>query len=166
MRRLIESPILCACLTLAAAPVVALELPYQAEAFENVTVSGQPSLEQLQQLAGEGFVTVINLRRPGEFDEFDEAAEVAALGMTYVHIPIKNIKSIEEADAEALHAAISSANGPVLLHCTVGARASGLLGIERYLLHGASPAEAQQIATDAHMDHAGEEVATWIDAND
>jgi len=149
-----------------AAPLsAAFDLPYQADPFENLTVSGQPSLEQLQALSEEGFVMVINLRRPGEFDDFDEAVEVMGLGMTYVHIPVKNISSIDESEVQALHAAISSASGPVLLHCTVGWRAAGLLAIERYLLHGASAEEAQQLASDAHMGHAGDDVAIWIEAN-
>jgi uncharacterized protein (TIGR01244 family) len=140
-------------------------LPYQAQPFENLTVSGQPTLDQLRVLSAEGYTTIINLRRPGEFDDFNEAAEVAGLGMIYVHIPVKNIESIDESDAQALHAAISSASGPILLHCTIGWRAAGLLAIEQYLLHEASAEAAEQIASDAHMGHAGEDVSVWIRAN-
>lgn len=141
------------------------DLPNRAEPIENLIVSGQPSAAQIKALSQEGFVTVINLRRDGEFDEFDEEELVTGLGMKYVHIPVKNIKSIDEEDAEALHTAVSDAQGPVLLHCTIGWRAAGLLAIERYLKHGASPDEAHRVAVAAHMEHAGRDVDDWITAN-
>lgn len=140
-------------------------LPHQKEPFDDILVAGQPNLEQLEYLADEGFTTVINLRMPGEFDDFDEAAEVQQLGMRYVHIPLKNIAAIVPADALALHEAITTASGPVLLHCTVGWRAGGLLAIERYLVHDVSRQEAIEIAAEAHMSHATGDVEGWIDDN-
>ena len=150
-----------------AAPVSLMSdasLPYEKAPFENLVVSGQPSLEQLESVSSAGYTTVINLRRAGEFDDFDEAAEVTRLGMAYVHIPVKDVESITPADAQALHEAITGATGPVLLHCTIGWRAGGLLAIERYLLHGASEAQASEIAAAAHMDHLRGDVKDWIDA--
>jgi len=64
-------------------------LPYQKEPFDDLLVAGQPTLGQLEQLADKGFTTIINLRAPGEFDDFDEAVKVEQLGMRYVHIPLK-----------------------------------------------------------------------------
>ena len=152
-------------LVLALASWAATGLPNRAEPIENLVVSGQPSAAQLEALSEEGFVTIINLRRDGEFDDFDEEELVSGLGMKYVHIPVRNVKSIDVGDAEALHAAVSNAKGPVLLHCTIGWRAAGLLAIERYLKHGASPEEAHRVAVAAHMEHAGRDVDDWIRAN-
>jgi uncharacterized protein (TIGR01244 family) len=140
-------------------------IPYQKEPRDSLTVGGQPSLEQLESLKQHGFSTVINLRREGEFEDFDEAAEVAKLGMKYVHIPIKNVKSITRADGCALHEAISNAPGPVLLHCTIGWLAGGLFAIENYLLHDVSEEEALDLAAKAHMNHAIGDVEEWIRAN-
>ena len=163
MKRVVSNLLaVIASLSWAAGVMAVTGISYQMEPFENLTVSGQPTLEQLEALSAEGYSTVINLRQKGEFDDFDEAAEVGRLGMTYVHIPVEDIEAITEADAKALHEAITSASGPVLLHCTVGWRAGGLLAIERYLLHGASREEALQIATDAHMSHASHDVDDWI----
>ena len=57
---------------------------------------------------------------------FDEAALVKELGMRYVHIPMRgsaeNPYGPKQLDAFA--AAMSSADGKVLLHCTVAWRAS------------------------------------------
>lgn len=164
--KVLISPIFLGTLASAVALGAAQKLPNEARPFEGLVVAGQPSAEQLERLSGEGFTTIINLRRAGEFDEFDEAAEVARLGMDYVHIPLRNVETIGASDADALHEAISNAPGPVLLHCTVGWRAAGLLAIERYLLHGARLDEAVQIAADAHMRHAAGDVEAWIEAND
>lgn len=142
------------------------QLMNEAQPYENLTVSGQPSLEQLQALADEGYTTIINLRREGEFDDFDEAAVISDLGMNYVQIPLDNIGSITESDAKALNLAISSASGPVLLHCASGGRAGGLLGIERYLFHGASEDEAIEIAIEANTPRAGKGVEKWLEAQE
>jgi uncharacterized protein (TIGR01244 family) len=140
-------------------------IAYQKHPMEGLIVGGQPTKAQLEALQAAGYSTVINLRRKGEFDEFDEATAVGDLGMDYVHIPLKNIDAIDPADAQKLHDAITGAEGPVFLHCTVGWRAGGLLGIERYLLHGASEDEALEIAAEAHMSHATGDVKDWIRIN-
>jgi len=146
-------------------PANEMGIPYQKEPRANLTVGGQPTVEQLRAFSEAGYTTVINLRRNGEFDEFVEEEEVANLGMEYIHIPIRNIDSITPANANALHRAISQASGAVLLHCTVGWRAGGLYAIENYLLHDASEKEALDLAASAHMDHATGDVADWIQAN-
>ena len=135
------------------------------EPRENLTASGQPTLEQLQALKAEGYTTIINLRRDEEFDGFDEPAEVAELGMTYVSIPLANIGSITAADAAALHAALEEATGPVLLHCASGGRVSGLLGIEAYLLHDFSEQQAVELAVAANKPRSAGPVTDWIRNN-
>ncbi len=56
---------------------------------ETLSTGGQPTVEQLRSLAGEGFVAVVNL---GLLDPTycldDEAGLVASLGMEYEHIPV------------------------------------------------------------------------------
>ncbi len=141
-------------------------LPYEKQPFDGLFVSGQPAEGQLEALAESGFTTIINLRTDGEFDDFNEAEVVAKLGMSYVHIPLKNIRAIEQDDAAALHDAIAGSEGPVLLHCTVGWRAAGLLAIERYLFHAAGRDEALEVAANAHMSHATGDVAEWLDEHD
>jgi uncharacterized protein (TIGR01244 family) len=140
-------------------------LPNEKHPAENLTVSGQPTLEQLQAAKEAGYTTVINLRRDGEFEDFDEAAEVEKLGMDYVHIPVKNVSSITTADASRLNDVLEDATGPVLLHCTVGWRAGSLWAIEQYLYQGATEDEAIELVSEAHMDHAAGDVEDWIDEN-
>jgi uncharacterized protein (TIGR01244 family) len=143
-----------------------LGIPYEKLPRSDLIVGGQPTVDQLEAASEKGFTTVINLRPIGEFDDYDEAAEVKRLGLEYIHIPIDDIESIKRSDAEALHQAITQAPGPVLLHCTVGWRAGGLYAIENYLLHDASKLETLDLAAAAHMSHAVGDVEEWIKTND
>jgi uncharacterized protein (TIGR01244 family) len=97
---------------------------------DDLFIAGQPTEKALRDLKAKGVTTVINLRMPEEMAQvgFDEAALVKQLGMTYVHIPMRgtaeNPYGPKQLDAFA--AAMSSASGKVLLHCTVAWRASHL----------------------------------------
>lgn len=132
---------------------------------ERLTISGQPTEAQLEALAEEGYTTIINLRPEGEFDGFDESAAVASLGMNYVSIPVQKTQSITAEDAQALHAALEGASGPVLLHCASGGRATGLFAIEQYLMAGASREQAVEIATQANRAPMGARIDAWIEAH-
>lgn len=95
-----------------------------------VYIGGQPTADALRQLVAEGVTTIINLRTQREMDNrkavpFDEAALLSELGVEYVHVPLDggaNPYTPEAVDKVA--AAISSAKGKVLLHCTIAWRAS------------------------------------------
>lgn len=97
--------------------------------LENLVTGGQPSEDDLEKFADEGFGLVINLRRPGEFDEFDEGRVVESLGMKYINIPVNGMKDLSSENAALLHDALESFDGPIVLHCRSGMRASGLLGL-------------------------------------
>lgn len=91
-------------------------------------IGGQPTEKALRDLKAKGVTTVINLRMPEEMTQigFDEAALVKELGMNYVHIPMRgsaeNPYGPRQLDQFA--AALASADGKVLLHCTIAWRAS------------------------------------------
>jgi len=95
-----------------------------------VYVAGQPSEQALRDLQASGVKTVISLRTQREMDNraqvpFDEAAVVKSLGMNYVHVPLGGPDTPYTPEAvEKVADAIDAAGGDVLLHCTVGWRAS------------------------------------------
>jgi len=95
-----------------------------------VYVSGQPSEQALRDLAANGVTTIISLRTQGEMDNrkavpFDEAALAKELGLTYVHVPLGGPDTPYTPEAVTkVSDAISQSKGKVLLHCTVGWRAS------------------------------------------
>lgn len=98
---------------------------------EDVFVSGQPTERALRELHEQGVTTVVNLRTPEEMTrnvKFDEAALVAQLGMRYVYLPVRGTSEYPYSpETLAKFAeAVRSANGKVLLHCTIAWRASHL----------------------------------------
>jgi uncharacterized protein (TIGR01244 family) len=97
----------------------------------DVFISGQPTAHALRDLHGQGVTTVVNLRTPEEMSKrvpFDEAALVKELGMEYVYIPMRGTAEFPYSPAavKAFAAAMTSAKGKVLLHCTIAWRASHL----------------------------------------
>jgi uncharacterized protein (TIGR01244 family) len=97
-----------------------------------VFVAGQPSPEALAQLHAQGVTAVVNLRTPAETEDrqrvpYDEAAAVAEFGMEYISIPLGGAEHpyIPQA-VDRFAKALADHPGPVLLHCTIGWRASYL----------------------------------------
>jgi len=97
-----------------------------------VYIAGQPSREALARLHALGVTAVVNLRTPAEMEDrqrvpYDEAAAVAELGMEYVRIPLGGDEHPYTPQAvDRLAKVLAEHRGPVLLHCTVGWRASYL----------------------------------------
>lgn len=97
---------------------------------EDFFIAGQPTERALRELKAKGVTTVVNLRMPEEMAKigFDEAALVKELGMKYVYIPMRG--SAEHPygpkELDAFASAMASADGALLLHCTVAWRASHL----------------------------------------
>jgi uncharacterized protein (TIGR01244 family) len=116
-------------------------------------VSGQPSEAALRDMAAKGVKTVVNLRTQREMDNrqqvpFDEAALAKELGITYVHIPLGGPDTPYTPEAvEKFSAALDKADGKVLLHCTVGWRASHMWAAYLVKYKGLSEAEAIKQAT-------------------
>lgn len=117
---------------------------------EGLYTGGQPSAAQLQQAASAGIATVIDLRQPDEDRGFDEATTAADLGLNYVRIPVAGAAGLTAANAQALQAALTRSNGPVLLHCASGNRVGALLALVKHQ-QGASTEDALQFGRNAGM---------------
>lgn len=90
-----------------------------------VSLSGQPTEDQLAHLRDQGIHQVINLgphSNKGALE--DEPATLADLGMSYVYIPV-DFEAPTEADFEAFCAALDDAGtAPLHVHCIYNARVS------------------------------------------
>jgi uncharacterized protein (TIGR01244 family) len=95
---------------------------------DRVTTSGQPTEEQLREIAALGVRYVINLGLHSHEKALpDEAASVSALGMTYVHIPV-DFKNPTRADFDAFRAAFEACgDNPVHVHCIANYRVSAFI---------------------------------------
>jgi len=104
-------------------------------------VTGQPDNELLMLAKNAGYTTVVDLRRPTEDRGMDEAAEVAALGMSYIALPVDGANGVTYENATALEKILAAADGPVLLHCASGNRVGALHALSQKMA-GASAEDA------------------------
>jgi protein tyrosine phosphatase (PTP) superfamily phosphohydrolase (DUF442 family) len=98
---------------------------------DDMFIGGQPTEKALRDLKAAGVTTVVNLRMPAEMARisFDEAALLKELGITYVHIPLGGPDNpYAPAALDQFSKVMASAQGKVLLHCTVAWRASHMWG--------------------------------------
>lgn len=91
--------------------------------------AGQPAAGDWRAIADAGVRTVINLRTATEMAGRDERAEVAAVGMRYIEIPIDGPGGITPENAKRLREALAAARGDALVHCASANRAGGLLAV-------------------------------------
>jgi len=123
-------------------PVVVYDLNNPQEPVLGVLTGGQPSQDDLIKLHQEGYGTVINLRLPGEFDDYDEADLVESLGMTYISLPIDVREGLTKANAAQLDQLVADAEGPALVHCGSGDRVGALYAINAFHQAGLSVEES------------------------
>jgi len=96
---------------------------------EKLSVSSQPSVEDIRSLRENGFTTLINNRpdgeEPGQPGTEAEAQEAKHCNMSYAFIPVTGA-TITEADVRAFQRAIAGSEGPVFAHCKSGTRSLNL----------------------------------------
>ena len=115
-------------------------------------ISGQPERDAFLWLKEQGVETLVCLRTQAEMDNrdavpFDEKALLDSLGIIYVHIPQGGEDNPYSPDALVNFAyAADSSDGKILLHCTVGWRASHLWGAYLVRYRGLSMADALEHA--------------------
>jgi len=111
---------------------------------DRVTSSGQPSEDQLAEIAALGVAHVINLGlHSHERALADEAGTVATLGMRYIHIPVDFAAPTEE-DFTRFRAAMAEVAGAkVHIHCILNARVSAFFYRYRRDVLGSDEAEAR-----------------------
>lgn len=103
-----------------------------------LATSGQPSVEELAALAHEGVEVVINLALHDDprYSLPDETASVTALGMSYVHIPVK-FDAPTEHDLRAFFGAMDAHAGrKTLVHCAANKRVTSFIGLYRVIRQG------------------------------
>lgn len=118
-------------------------------------VIGQPNPEDLDQLAQEGYKTLISNRPDSEKQDQPSAQEIRAaaeeLGLKYIHIPVKP-GSISRRDIELFDEALKEAPAPVVAHCGSGQRAYLLWAASEALYRGRSVDELIERGTGLGLD--------------
>jgi protein tyrosine phosphatase (PTP) superfamily phosphohydrolase (DUF442 family) len=110
-------------------------------------VGGQPSPEQLKEIAQAGYRTVISLRAARELGDEGEEETVERLGMAFVSIPVPGPEGLTEPNARALSKALDKQDAlPAVVHCSIGQRAAALIGLEAFVVDRVRPAVAIDLA--------------------
>lgn len=109
-----------------------------------LTSSGQPSEEELGQIRALGVTHVVNLGLHDHEKALpDEAASVAALDMTYIHIPVV-FDAPTEADYARFAGTMAALDGETVhVHCIANMRVSAFFCRWRQEALGLSEAEAR-----------------------
>jgi uncharacterized protein (TIGR01244 family) len=93
---------------------------------DDFAIAGQLTPEQLQQLAQEGFKSVLNLRSPDEEGVLiNEQQQVEALGLYYINVPVK-VEAINDEVAAQVLKKLDELSKPILVHCNNAMRAAAM----------------------------------------
>ena len=122
---------------------VRLKILNQHQNTENICSSGQPSKEQIREIASQGYEVVLNLAMPEHDDSIEnEGSIVTSLGMTYIHIPVP-FEAPTEDHFETFSGYMNTLRDKkVWVHCIVNARVSAFLYRHLQKEYGFSPEEA------------------------
>jgi protein tyrosine phosphatase (PTP) superfamily phosphohydrolase (DUF442 family) len=123
---------------------------------ERLITGGQPTEEQLQSVAAEGFQAVINLAtyHPGSSLK-DEASLVQSLGMTYHAIPVE-WEAPQASDFAAFEDVLQQlGDRKVLIHCAANFRVSAFYSLyaEKHLGWSSTQAEEFRASIWAGSDY-------------
>jgi protein tyrosine phosphatase (PTP) superfamily phosphohydrolase (DUF442 family) len=110
-----------------------------------LSLSGQPTVEQLKSVAREGFRTIINLATINpRYSLPDEGAVVRSLGMIYYHIPVEwgNPTEYDFESFENVYRQLSKEK--MLIHCAANFRATAFYTLYALKHLGWSDAQADE----------------------
>jgi len=143
----------CMAAALAAAGHAAAQtfgIPHATFPEPGVMAAGQPTGEQIQLLAEEGYKTVIDLRTSEEPRGYDEVEAARENGLAYVNIPVTPA-TLGQATIDRFLEAMERAQRPVLLHCGSASRVGALYYAWLALEKGVAPEAALKRAKAAGL---------------
>ena len=109
---------------------------------DDLAIAGQITPEQLQQIAQEGFKSVLNLRSPDEKGFLsNEQQQVEGLGLYYINVPVK-VEAINDEVAAQLLKTIDELSKPALVHCNNSMRSAALVLMHISTQQGVSLSQA------------------------
>jgi len=119
------------------------------EIDNRVAVGGQPTSAELQELAHQGFKTVVNLRTANEENQplkpEEEGKLVEQLGMKYLHIPVSR-EDMNQAQVAEFRDQIEHLPAPRYVHCATGRRAGAFAMMHMAVERGMSGSEVLERA--------------------
>jgi len=103
---------------------------------DHLSVSPQLSVADVAEAKAKGFVTLVNNRPDGEAPDQPPSAEIEAaakaLGLQYIHIPVRGMPPSPDLAQETCRV-IESSPGPVLAFCRTGTRSISCYSIGKHM---------------------------------
>ena len=112
---------------------------------DRLITGGQPTEDQLRDMAAEGFTAVINLAPVNPpYTPVDEGGLVRSLGMTYHYIPVQWNNPTDEGFAAFERAMVAVVDDRLLIHCAANFRVTAFYSLfaQRHLGWSKEQAEA------------------------
>ena len=110
---------------------------------DDIAIAGQPTVDQLAQIADAGYSVVVNLAMHDSDNAIpEEGSVIASLGMSYVHIPVPSDAPTSRHVKAFFKVMDSFDDEKVFVHCTVSGRVSAFMHRYMMLKRGATAEEA------------------------
>ncbi len=94
---------------------------------DELAIAGQITLDQLKQIADEGYKCVLNLRLPEEIGLLaDEQEKTELLGLYYLNIPTQ-AEDIKHQGTLQMYQIITELPKPILIHCDNSIRSAAIV---------------------------------------
>ncbi|MEH2213672.1 beta-lactamase hydrolase domain-containing protein [Nostoc sp.] len=94
---------------------------------DNLAIAGQITLDQLGQIANEGYKSILNLRLSDEIGLLaNEQEKTELLGLYYVNIPTKP-EDINHQGMLQIYQIVTELPKPILIHCDNSIRSSAIV---------------------------------------
>jgi uncharacterized protein (TIGR01244 family) len=131
---------------------------------EDIAAGGQPDAATIQQLAEQGFKSIINLRSPDEAGTLsDEQQQAQDAGLEYVNVPLSPTQPNDTLTSKVL-SELQTLPTPVFMHCGAGARGSALaliaLATQQKLNREQVLAKAKELGINPEQPHLQSFLAT------
>lgn len=101
---------------------------------ERLSVTAQPQLEELEQLAVQGFCTILSNRPRGESEDQPDPdalkSKAESLGMVWHQVPVKPGEYSQD-DIEAFEHILSNSRKPIIGFCRSGKRVTDLWALSQ-----------------------------------
>ena len=137
-------------------------IPNQTMPEQGVVFGGQPTAEQIAEMAAGGTRTVIDLRGAEEDQGMDEGAVATAAGLGYVKIPVTRDTLSDPATFQSFFDAFAAAEKPVVVHCASGNRVGALY--YAWLVSEQGVAREEALATARDNGLRSDALVTAVDA--
>lgn len=138
---------------------------------DQISVGGQPTEDDVQTLAQQGFKSVVNFRTDNEDDQplspHAEGEAAKAAGLAYLHVPV-SMKEMGPELVDQFREQFPDLPRPVFAHCKTGKRAGAMVMMDMAVAQGMTGdqtlAEAEKVGFECNQPQLEQFVKDYVDS--